>query len=165
MNVEATQLLDNTCVTGTLILKEVNRDVIKNEEPANTEAIYQNADPDKKVILKEISNYCLKLINTALYDQTDNFLMPLFIGLNKIGRSNSSDLTIVDSNVSKSHAIIEVKVSEEGQLNECLIHDQGSLNKITINTKRFLEKNGTCKLQIDDKVVFGSIGFRFSQVI
>jgi hypothetical protein len=169
MNVDATQLLDNaenTCVPGTLILKEVNRDVLKSEEHANTESINQNASvADKKNILSEISNYCLKLMEPTRYDQAENFIMPLLIGINKVGRSNTSDICIVDSNVSKIHANIELKVTETGQLDECFIQDKGSLNKMTLNTKRVIEKNETCQLQLDDRVLFGNICFKFVKVI
>ena len=171
MNADDTQLLDdteNTCVTGILVMKEVNWEVTKNEELSHDSINQSNAESiDKKTAAGvKLSNYCLKLVNPNQLNQAENFLLPLSIGLNKIGRSNANDICILDLNLSKNHANIDVKVVEEGgsELHECVIHDLGSLNKIKINNKQVLQKNEKHKLQIDDKLLFGLTNFKFIKV-
>ena len=164
MNVDETQLLENNennGVTGTLVLKEVNiNEEVKETVQISTETL------DKNVSNKaELSNYCLKLVNPEKSGQTENFLLPLFVGLTKIGRSNKSEICILDKNVSKSHVKIDVTESPVGELTKCVLTDDGAMNKIKVNNDKVLNKNESLTLKLNNTVLIGLTLFKISKVI
>ena len=101
MNSDETQLLpvdednENTCVTATLVFKE-NKEIT----PANTAADVEVSSPsiirgkDKQHVngCSEFSSHGLKLLR----EDSEPFIFPLAIGLNKIGRSNLNNICILD---------------------------------------------------------------------
>ena len=100
MNSDETQLLpvednENTCVTATLVFKE-NKDIT----PVNTVTDIEVSSPSIIRVKEkhhvnascEFSSHCLKLIK----EDSEPFIFPLVIGLNKIGRSNLNNICILD---------------------------------------------------------------------
>lgn len=175
MNLDETQILENAennSVSGTLVLKEVNRDVnlnLKPEELSNTNTLMSVGNQSQKIkaeLVKkpEISHFCIKLLNPSRADNVEHPILPLMSGLNKIGRSNSSDICILDKNLSKVHASIEISENNAGELLECSIRDCGSLNKLKINGNKLIDTNECSELKINDIIFFGMVILKFIKV-
>ncbi|HWG41797.1 MAG TPA: FHA domain-containing protein [Gemmataceae bacterium] len=62
------------------------------------------------------------------------FLYPLHIGVNTLGRSSDNDLVVEDAYVSRRHGAILVHVNEK-----CELHDTASKNGIYLNGTRLSE--------------------------
>jgi len=71
-----------------------------------------------------------------------------------IGRSPSTDITLLDEGISREHAIIECDEDEAG----FSIEDLQSTNGTKVNGKRVR----TCQLADGDEVWIGQTRFRFS---
>lgn len=170
MNVDDTQLLENTennntnGVTDTLVLKEVSNkdDLIKETVQIPTETLEKNSITNKKA---ELSNYCLKLVAPEKNGQTETFLLPLFQGMNKIGRSNNSDICILEKNVSKNHINIELNESPVGELVTCTLTDNGALNRTKLENDTVLNKNESLPLKLNNTFFIGLTNFKFVKVI
>lgn len=165
MNVDDTQLLENTennntnGVTDTLVLKEASN---KDDLIKETEILDKNSIANKKA---ELSNYCLKLVAPEKNGQTETFLLPLFQGMNKIGRSNNSDICILEKNVSKNHINIELNESPVGELVTCTLTDNGALNRTKVENDTVLNKNESLPLKLNITFSIGLTNFKFVKVI
>lgn len=175
MNLDETQILDNAennTVSGTLVLKEVNREVNSNgksDELANTITLTDVENQSQKIkaeIIKkpEISHFCIKLLSPSKVNNVEQPIIPLMCGLNKIGRSNLSDICILDKSFSKVHASIEICENSSGELLECSVRDCGSLNKLKINSTKLVDTNESSVLKINDIIYFGIVIFKFMKV-
>ena len=167
---DETQLLEdaeNSCVTGTLVLKEVNKNDDQEALLTNTTEIL---DTNKKPLLTttncgfEVASYCLKLVDPLKWNESDEFMLALRKGSNKIGRSNTSDICILDKNVSKSHARIEITEKGNGDLVDCFLVGTAALNKIRVNGEKVLGNGEKYALEVDDTILFGLTSFRLTKV-
>jgi len=153
--------------SDTLILNDENKvdassepqsDAMKLKQKLLTNSSSENGHSfdDTKNASYPMSNYCLRFADT-------NQIFPLAVGVNKIGRAESSDICIMNKGVSKSHACIELKQNRNnGELEECSIWSC-SLVRTCLNQNR-LNTDEKAQLVLDDLVQFANFKFLFCKM-
>ncbi len=82
-----------------------------------------------------------------------DFLYPLSVGVNTLGRSGDNDVVVEDAHASRRHCAILVHVN-----NRCELHDTASKNGTYLNGARL---SGPTPLQSGDEIRIGNQPFVF----
>jgi pSer/pThr/pTyr-binding forkhead associated (FHA) protein len=109
---------------------------------AESQPAAENQLPEPRTLIQNSDAEPAATLNFWLQDR--EFIDPLKVGLNTVGRSQDNDVVIEDSYVSRRHCAILVHAS-----NTCEVHDTASKNGTYLNGQRL---SGPTRLNSGDEI-------------